>query len=128
MTRPGAALLPLGAWLALASAAAAQVVRHPDQRLEYVYPAGARAGQSVTVELGGVEGLTGATGLVVDGPPGVVVKGFKAVSAALAQATLEIAADAEPGRRLLRVAGGSGGLTNFRPFFVGRLPEVAEKE
>ncbi|MDB5341040.1 MAG: peptidase domain protein, partial [Planctomycetaceae bacterium] len=60
--------------------------------------------------------------------PGITVSEFKAVNGSLAQATLTIAADAVPGRRRLRVVGGTNGLTSSRPFFVSRLPEVLEKD
>lgn len=96
--------------------------------LYHAYPAGGQRGQAVPVEFGALQGLDSATGVIIDGPPGITVKDFKGLAVNKAQATLVIAPDAEPGPRLVRVAGGSCGLTGCRPFFVGTLPEVAEKE
>jgi hypothetical protein len=82
----------------------------------------------VAVEFRGQNGLDGATGLIIDGPPGITVEEFTAENAALVKGKLKIAGDAPPGRRCVRVHGGSNGLTNFRYFFVGTLPEVLEQE
>lgn len=108
--------------------ARAQGLVHPDPALTYMFPAGARQGQSVEVEFGGVNGLTGASGIVVDGPPGVTARNVRAVGAGEVRATLDVAADAPTGRRFLRVSGGAAGLTNYRYFFVSRLPELRESE
>src|SRR5688572_2291294 len=124
----GAAVPALAVVILLPYGLPAQTITHPDPYLNHIYPAGAQRGQTVTVELGAINGLTGASKLVIDGPPGITVRAFKSVNHAEARATLEVAADAAPGRRLLRVAGGSAGLTNGRPFFVGALPEVMEKD
>lgn len=105
-----------------------QALQQPDQLLTHLYPAGAQVGQTVAVDLGGVGGLTGATEVLVGGPPGITVKDVKVVSPALVKATFVVAADAPVGKRFVRVVGGISGLTNARPFFVGRLPEVVEKE
>ena len=112
----------------LPAVAHAQIVRHPDGTLNYVFPAGGQRGQAVPVEFGAIDGLDKATGVLVEGPAGVTVKEFKAQGGYKAQATLVIAADAVPGPRLVRVVGGSCGLTSVRPFFVGTIPEVVEKE
>lgn len=114
--------------LGFAFPANAQIVRHPDPVLYHVYPAGSQRGQTVPVEFGSLQGIDGATGVVIDGAPGITVKDFKAVAANKATATFVIAADAEPGPRMVRVAGGSNGLTSYRLFFVGTMPEVIEKE
>lgn len=114
--------------LLFAAPATAQIVRYPDPALHYVYPAGGRQGDRVEVELGGLNGLTGAKGVLVEGPPGVTVRDVKPISAAEVRATFEIASDAVPGRRTVRVVGAANGLTCLRYFFVSRLPEVIEKE
>src|SRR5262245_19695374 len=119
---------PIVLLLALAGTAAAKPLKYPDPSLNFVYPAGGRQGQTVVVELAGLNGLTGATGVVIDGAPGISVRDVKAVNPGLVRATFVIAPDAPVGRRLVRVVGGTCGLTNCRPFFVGRLPEVLEKE
>lgn len=115
------------AFVYLAAAAQAQVVSYPDPTLHYVFPAGARQGTTVKVRLGHMPVLTGAKEIVIDGLPGITASELARTGDEFG-ATLTIAPDAAPGRRLLRVAGGSSGLTSFRYFFVGRLPEVTEKE
>ena len=69
-----------------------------------------------------------ALGVLVDGPPGVTVKGVKNRTPNRIEATFEIAPDAVPGRRSVRVLSERSGLTNMLYFTVGRLPEVREKE
>lgn len=109
--------------------AASQTLGYNDPSLYSIYPAGGQQGQSVAVELRGVNGLADAKDIVIDGPPGVTVSDVKAVDAKLVQATLTIAPDAPLGRRLVRVVGSlAGGLSNFRQFLVGPLPEVVEQE
>jgi hypothetical protein len=112
----------------LSQTAAAQLLQQPDGFLDAVYPAGGQVGQTIKYEFIGHAGLAGARRIVVEGPPGVTVKEVTPKAHNLVEATLEIAADATPGRRLLRVNGGPSGLTNSRPFFVGRLPEPLEAE
>jgi len=99
--------------LSLATAAPADVSR--------VFPNGARQGASVTLEFGG-EALPDPAVLVVEGEGmralGPFVKGVGKV---------EIAPDAAPGVRQLRLVGPKGA-TSPRPFSIGTLPEAAEKE
>lgn len=109
-----------------AQTARAQLIAHPDQWLDYVYPAGGQAGQTIEVEFGGVGGLAGASKVLIEGPPGITVTDVVAKSASVVTARLAIAADAPLGRRTLRVAGGTSGLTNNRPFFVGAMTETRE--
>lgn len=116
------------AFLGVCSPASAQILSHPNQSLDYVYPAGGRQGQTVAVELGGPGGLDGAKSILIDGPPGITVSDVKAVNGTLVKATFAIAPNAVPGRRYVRVSGGSNGLTNYRYFFAGNLAEVMEKE
>src|SRR5688572_23477306 len=108
--------------------ASGQLLQQPDGFLDAMYPAGGQIGQTVKCELIGHAGLTGAKRVIVEGPPGITVKEVVAKAHNLVEATLEIASDAPPGRRLLRVGGGPSGLTNPRPFYVGRLPEPLETE
>lgn len=110
----------------LAQSTSAQLIAHPDQWLDYVYPAGGQQGQTIEVEFGGVGGLAGANKVLVEGPPGITVTDVVAKSGGLVTAKLAIAADAPTGRRTLRVAGGTSGLTNNRPFFVGAMAETRE--
>lgn len=112
----------------LVGQAAGQLVQYPEPCLDYVYPAGARQGQKLTVEFGSPSGLDGATQILVEGPPGITVSEVKAANARQVTATFEIAPDAVPGRRTVRVLGATNGLTNARNFFVGKLPEVLEIE
>src|SRR5438132_11509571 len=128
MTR---SLLCIASALLLASPIVAKPLRHPEGVLHFVFPAGGRQGSTVEVELGGLEGVNGATGVLIEGVPGVSVRDVRPVKGgkvAAVRATFVIAADAPAGKRLVRVRGGASGLTNARPFFVGRLPEVMEKE
>ena len=105
----------------------AQALQHPNPFLDFIYPAGANPGQTVEVELGGLNGLEGSSSLLIDGQPGVTSEVI-AASASSVKARLTIAADAQAGKRMLRVAGCKAGLTNERPFFVGKLPEAVEAE
>lgn len=117
-------------WCLTALAAAVvpgQTLQHPDCTLHYIYPSGAQQGQTVRVELGPLASLQGATEVVIDGPPGISVTELGRVGDVF-QAVLAVAPDAPPGRRWVRVRGGSVGLTSCRPFFVGRLPETLESE
>jgi len=120
--------LALVAIALLPAIASAQIVRQPDATLHYAYPSGATRGTTVIVELGALEGLDKATGVIVDGPPGITVKEYKPVNVAKAMVSLAIAADAEPGPRFIRVVGGTHGLTSARQFFISNMPEVLEKE
>lgn len=119
---------PLCALLLLPSLAHAQIVRQPDGALYAVHPSGGQRGTSVQVEFASLEGLNTAKGVVIDGPPGITVKDFKPLQVNKAQATFDIAADAVPGPRQVRIFGGGHGLTTYRTFFVGTMPEVVEKE
>lgn len=125
----------LAAWLVIlacqwmaGTTAPAQILAYPDPCLDFIYPAGGCQGGTVQVQLGGTNGLAGATEVLVEGGGGITVRDVRAVSAGEVQATFEIAADAPLGRRRVRVLGGTNGLTNFRYFHVGRLPTVVESE
>lgn len=110
---------------------------YDDRYLASVFPAGGQRGQVVDVEFRSQEksnkgavlhGLKDALGIVIDGPPGITVSDVKNIDDVTVGAKLTIAADAAPGRRMLRVRNGRTGLTNFSYFLVGTLPEVVEKE
>jgi hypothetical protein len=101
---------------------------YQELRLESVYPAGGQAGQSVVVEFRSTRtDLLEARQILVDGPPGITVRELKQEPKRLV-AILDLAADAVPGRRGLRVLGERVGLTNMIYFTVGRLPEHLEQE
>ncbi len=122
-----ASLLLLVAGLASPLAAA------PDYHqaiLQGLYPAGGQRGTTVEVTFLAEKGaLTDADDIVIDGLPGVTAENVRpADDGRSAKATLHIAADAPPGRRMLRVKGGTTGLTNYRWFIVGALPEHIETE
>lgn len=114
--------------LLLPSLAHAQILKSIDPTLHAVYPAGGQRGTTVAVEFLAPQGLDGATGVVIDGPPGITVKDFKAAGSGKATAAFVIAPDAAPGPRSVRVVGGTCGITSCRIFFVGTIPEVIEKE
>ena len=109
-------------------AASAQALQHPNPYLDYVYPAGGNPGQTIELELGGLNGFEGANQLLIDGPPGISVEEIQKPTHDTVKARIKIAPDAAAGKRLFRVAGGSAGLTNERPFFVGTLSELIESE
>jgi hypothetical protein len=120
-------------WLALAlcvapqSSVNAQILQYSTPVLSSNYPSGARRGETVNVVLRGVGIQLGENRLVIDGPPGITVSDVQATTHSL-QATFRVAADAAPGRRLVRVHHVQSGLTNFRYFDVGTLPESLESE
>src|SRR5262245_60014926 len=117
--------------LVLTGSLCAQPLKHPEPTLHSVFPDGGRQGTTVEVEFAGADGLIGANNVYIEGQPGVAVRNVRterASKASVVRATFVIAADAPAGRRLIRVQGGSCGLSNARPFFVSRLPEVVEKE
>ncbi len=98
-------------------------------RLDSIYPVGGQRGTSVKVEFRGIEaGLSLPKDIIVDGPPGVVARDLKSVSGRLLEATLDIAPEAVPGRRFVRVLNERSGLTNCATFVVGCLPEQLEAE
>lgn len=95
--------------------------------LESIFPSGGQVGTEVRVTLSAREGgLKGADSVVIDGAPGISVSDITVSDRGEMEATFSIAADAEPGRRMVRVKGGATGLTSFRWFFVGPLPEHVE--
>ena len=77
---------------------------------------------------GNFPGLADAKDILIDGPPGINVKELKNLKPHELRATLDIAADAPPGRRCVRVLNEGSGLTNMAWFVVGSLPEVIESE
>ncbi len=127
------------AWSAVGSHAVAQPTppEYDERYLVSLFPAGGQRGQVIDVEFrsqdrsnkGAVlHGLKDALGIVIDGAPGITVSDVKNIDDVTVGAKLTIAADAAPGRRMLRVRNGQTGLTNFSYFLVGTLPEVVEKE
>jgi hypothetical protein len=121
-------VLIISCFVAFNATAAAQIVRQPDGTLHAVHPSGGQRGTTVAVEFASLQGLDNAKGVLIDGAPGVTVKDFKPTGANKAQATFVIAPDAAPGPRQVRVVGGAHGLTTYRAFYVGTMPEVVEKE
>lgn len=100
-------------------------------RLESIFPAGGQRGTTVTVDFfanGNYAGLSEAKDIVIDGLPGIRVKEIKNLKPHEVRATLEISADAPPGRRCVRVLNAGSGLTNMAWFVVGSLPEKMEIE
>ena len=96
--------------------------------LEHIFPAGGQRGTTVQVRFGTPSGgLIGANKVIIDGPPGITVENIKNEKSTFT-ATFVIADDAPIGRRMVRLAGGPTGLTNFRWFVVGQQPEFIEKE
>lgn len=89
--------------------------------LTRIYPNGARQGTRLKLTLGG-ENIPETADLLVDGD------GIRAVGPfTKGEGEVEIAADAAPGVRQVRLAGPKGGTTP-RPFAIGALAEAQEKE
>lgn len=106
-----------------------QAPQYEELRLDSIFPAGGRRGETVKVEFKGFgNGLTSPKQIVIDGPPGIAVQELKSINGSTLEATLVIAAEAPLGRRWLRVLSERSGLTNFAQFVVGSLPEVVESE
>lgn len=110
------ASLPLLGLLALAASPALA-----QGSLSKAYPNGGRQGTSVEVTFAGADVPQEAT-LLVDGEGLRGVGPFKK-----GVGKIEIAADAQPGVRQVRLVGPKG-VTSPRPFSVGTLPELLEKE
>lgn len=106
-----------------------KVGRYEECRLEAIYPAGGQQGTDVTVTFfGNNGGLDGAKTILIDGPPGITVSDVKNTNVSTATAKFTIAADAAPGRRMVRVVSERSGITNMAHFVVGQLAETLEKE
>ena len=98
-------------------------------RLDSIYPAGGRAGETVKVEFEGEQGgLQFPKAVLIEGPPGITVGAIKPLDINRIEAELIIAPDAVPGRRAVRVVSEQSGLTNLAWFIVGKLPEQCETE
>jgi hypothetical protein len=123
---------PLAIAVVLAAPPTWAQIKAPDYeecRLDSIFPAGGQRGQAVAVELRGFRGgLASPRSIVIDGPPGISISEIKSVSNDVVQATFQIAPDAPPGRRWVRVASERSGLTNFAHFVVSTLPEQLEQE
>ncbi len=99
---------------------------YAELRLESMFPAGGRVGTTVDVEFRTTRAdLFAPRSLVIDGPPGISFRDLR-TDKDIVRATLEIAPDAIPGRREVRLLGERVGLTNMVYFSVGSLPEVVE--
>lgn len=113
----------------ITSAQLPQAPQYADCRLDSVFPNGGQQGTSVAVTFRGqAYALKPTHSVIIDGPPGLTVKDLKEGEKGTVVGTIEIAADAPPGRRWLRVVNERSGLTNFAHFVVGRLPETLEVE
>ena len=113
----------------LAFAQLPQAPQYADCRLDSIFPNGGQQGTTISVTFRGqAYALNPPRGVIIDGPPGITVKEVKEGEKGTVVGTLEIAADAPPGRRWLRVLNERSGLTNFAQFVVGRLPESLEVE
>ncbi|MFN0017669.1 MAG: pre-peptidase C-terminal domain-containing protein [Pirellulaceae bacterium] len=129
-----AATLVATAWALLTAGLASAQPAAPlyeSCRLNSIFPAGGQRGTTVNVDFfadGNYSGLADAKDILIDGPPGIRVKELKNRKPHELRATLEIAADAPPGRRCIRVLNEGSGLTNMAWFVVGSLPEVLEVE
>lgn len=113
------------AWCVLICLDAAGHAEPPQPLANWVFPAGGQRGKTVEVTVSGKE-LPGASGVRVSGP-GVTGKIIQVVNPTTVKAALEIAPNADPGQRDLRLVT-PGGVTNRLRFFIGELPEINEVE
>lgn len=120
---PGRRVLP-ACWVLVCLCVPARA-EPPQPLANWVFPAGGQRGKTVEVTISGKE-LQGASGIRVSGS-GVSGKVLQVVNPTTVQAALEIAPNAEPGQRDLRLVT-PGGVTNRLRFFVGELPELNETE
>jgi len=97
----------------------------PQPLANWLFPAGGQRGKTVEVTVSGKE-LQGASGVRVSGP-GVGGKIVQVVNPTTVKIAVEIAPNAEPGQRDLRIVT-PGGVTNRLRFFIGELPELNETE
>ena len=89
-------------------------------KVDWLFPAGAGRGSQVTVQL---SDAAGAVRVWIDQTPGVTAEPAKENG----KITVKVAADAEPGVRWLRFHNDEGASV-LRPFVIGTLTEVEEKE
>jgi hypothetical protein len=90
-------------------------------KLNYLFPAGAQRGQSLTITAGGE--FSAWPPLVWVDRPGVTITPDQAKG----KLNVQVTGDAVPGVYWLRLADGEGA-SQLRPFVIGTLPEVAEVE
>lgn len=109
--------------------------------IEYLYPAGSPAGQTIEITLGGKtlegarevwisgEGVTGEVITIAQPTTAQINEAKKRdeVASQTARLRLTLSPDAAPGTRDLRIMADAGLSNRFR-FEIGRLPEVLEKE
>lgn len=115
----------VSAWCVLWSLGVAAYAEPPQPLANWVFPSGGQRGKTVEVTISGKE-LQGAAGIRVSGT-GISGKIVQVVNPTTVKAALEIAPNAEPSQRDLRVIT-PGGVTNRLRFFVGELPELNETE
>ncbi|MCY2964100.1 MAG: PPC domain-containing protein [Planctomycetota bacterium] len=88
-------------------------------------PRGAQRGTELEVTLSGGQLQDAQEILFYE--PGIEVTKFEVVNAGAVKATFKISPECQLGCHRLRIRTASG-ISDLRPFFVGALPEVAEKE
>jgi hypothetical protein len=93
--------------------------------LSAISPRGAQRGTEATLYFGGAR-LEDAQEIIFYSP-GFSVTKLEVVNGTQAKATVKIAADAALGEHAIRVRTASG-ISDLRTFWVGAMPEVAEKE
>ena len=112
---------PPGALLSIAALFISASVLHAAPKVNYLYPAGAGRGQTVTVTANG--DFPKWPVQVWADRPGITV----AADSDKGKLKVTVAADAAPGVAWLRVYDGEGAAA-LRPFVIGTLPEVNEDE
>jgi hypothetical protein len=118
---PGSNLQRLAAAIAIAVPALRSSAAAEPPRVVHLFPSGACAGDAATVTLVGFAG---------EWPPGVDVEGDGLEvrpAAEKGKLDVRVAAAAAPGARFIRLFEAQGAATP-RPFLVGTVPELLEKE
>src|SRR5688572_16034517 len=108
--------------LTLASPPAAEAA---SPQLSYVLPPGVQRGHEHVLTFTGARLADTEEALLYDG--GVTVKKIEVVDPQNVRVTVDVAADCRLGEHLVQLRTRSG-LSDYRPFFVGALAAVDEKE
>lgn len=93
--------------------------------INYIFPAGGQRGKTVEITVNGLE-LDGADKVRISGE-GVKGEVTQVVDAKNLKISVQVAPQAQPGVRDLRIIT-PGGISNRFRFFVGELPEIVEAE
>jgi Bacterial pre-peptidase C-terminal domain len=113
-------------WLTLLSALlCSSLGRASSPALSSITPRGGQRGTEMVIDFNGAR-LTDAKEVFIY-YPGITVTKLQVVNDALVKATIKIAPDCRLGEHAMRLRTASG-ITELMTFYVGALPQIAEKE